>query len=121
MNTETETGNEFVIDVNVGGLLGTISLPDPEEFTGRMYDDFMAMNKKHSKGGTPQLRVMFYTAVDFIKKYGRWNVVSAEGHPISIDTALGWKNAPNEEPFKFVTFLGRQTDAYFVSIFDPKK
>lgn len=120
MENEKST-QDFVIEVDAGGFSGSIALPDPDQMDGLMYNEFLRLTKLYSKQNMVDLRIMFYRAIDFVKKYGLWDISDDGGNPLTLEEAASWKNEPSKERVRFVAAVGKPVDEYFVSAFNPKK
>lgn len=107
----------FVIKVNHGGIVGDITLPSPDAFTGQMFNTYRDIVERipATVGG----RWWFLVAMAFAEKHGAINLNAMSGEPVTHEVMRTWK--PEQEPYRFVAFVGRQFDLYIKDIIDPKK
>lgn len=98
---------------------GSFSLPAYEDFTGQMFNEYRdGMNarndKDQSKYAHDLRRKAAFVGIEWIKKYGSWDI---DG--VSVNDIAAWESDPAQERPKLVAWIGQNIGKYYNDVLDP--
>ena len=114
MPEKEENTQNYRVESPLAKWPGSIELPDPDLFSGRMWSDWR--KAIDATEATELNRIYAYAGADLIKKHGKWAI---EG--VTLAAFQGWQHKPDDELMKFVSWVGKQMNRYMEIITDPKE
>lgn len=104
--------SDFVITSPLGRWPGIIRLPHPDEFTGQHWLTWRACVEEQPE--TVISRLYCYAGVAFVQRCGSWAL------DVPLAEVAAWRDDPETERIKLVSWLGREFQRYFEQITNPK-
>lgn len=103
---------------------GTVTLPDPADFTGAMAQTWRRLLKKEYGGAVSLSRREMYAfaALDFIHEHADdgagWDIADADG-ALELDTVRAWQNHYHKAKVRLLSWLGKAFEEYLTEVLDP--
>ncbi len=110
------TEETYVIESSLKRWPGKIELPMPDDFTGRHWRVWRRAVNDVSEAGVKEINRLFaYAGAEFIEKHGEW------GFGVSLADFKSWRNDPDKEMVRFVSWVGKNFQDYITEITNPKE
>ena len=97
---------------------GHIELPEPDDFSGVMFDDYQTIVEnlqKNHPGLSKLMHLNAYACAAFVAKgHGKWKI---DG--VTLDEFRGWVKDREAERVQLVAVVGRKWAEYFREIISP--
>lgn len=106
---------EHVIESPLKAWPGSITLPEPNEFSGTQWQAWKDAVNKPLRASYSRTHLYCYTGLDLLAQHGGWEM------EIPLAEVRAWETDPDAERVKLVAWLGRTFHDYMEDIIDPKE
>lgn len=98
---------------------GEVIFPHPDYVRGDQYNQIRLIHERRGKEKADLFHTaaqkMAYIGAEFIADNGAWGI---EG--VTLEEFMAWDTAPENEPFRFVTWFGNAFSGWVDELLDPK-